>query len=56
MAKVLENIDLPVSDVHKGSILLLHDGGGDRSNTVKALPLIIAAFGSAAIRSFPYQS
>ncbi len=40
--KVMENIDLPVSDPHKGSILLLHDGGGDRSNTVKALPMIIA--------------
>jgi cellulose synthase/poly-beta-1,6-N-acetylglucosamine synthase-like glycosyltransferase/peptidoglycan/xylan/chitin deacetylase (PgdA/CDA1 family) len=25
----------------KGSIILLHDGGGDRSQTVKALPMII---------------
>ena len=43
LSKVLENVDLPVSDPHKGSILLLHDGGGDRSTTVKALPLIIQA-------------
>ena len=28
-------------NVNKGAIILLHDGGGDRSNTVKALPIII---------------
>jgi peptidoglycan-N-acetylglucosamine deacetylase len=27
---------------HCGNIILLHDGGGDRSETVRALPLIIA--------------
>jgi peptidoglycan-N-acetylglucosamine deacetylase len=27
--------------VHNGSIILMHDGGGDRSQTVEALPLII---------------
>jgi peptidoglycan/xylan/chitin deacetylase (PgdA/CDA1 family) len=27
--------------VHPGSIVLMHDGGGDRSATVKALPDII---------------
>jgi len=52
---VLENIDpqdwaKPGANVilqrikqqrHEGSIVLLHDGGGDRSQTVAALPLII---------------
>ncbi len=52
---VLENIDpqdwaKPGANVilqrvkqqrHEGSIILLHDGGGDRSQTVNALPLII---------------
>lgn len=28
-------------DVRRGSIVLLHDGGGDRSQTVKALPMIV---------------
>jgi peptidoglycan-N-acetylglucosamine deacetylase len=30
-----------LSHVHPGSIILLHDGGGDRSATVRALPRII---------------
>ncbi|MGN6380767.1 MAG: polysaccharide deacetylase family protein [Gaiellales bacterium] len=30
-----------LSHVHAGSIVLLHDGGGDRSATVRALPRII---------------
>lgn len=30
-----------VNNVHPGSIILLHDGGGDRSQTVAALPTII---------------
>jgi peptidoglycan-N-acetylglucosamine deacetylase len=30
-------------DVRPGSILLMHDGGGDRSQTIAALPYIIAA-------------
>jgi peptidoglycan/xylan/chitin deacetylase (PgdA/CDA1 family) len=29
--------------VRAGSILLMHDGGGDRSETIAALPYIIAA-------------
>lgn len=29
------------SAVQRGSIVLLHDGGGDRSQTVRALPVII---------------
>ncbi len=39
-AKVLENVLL---EAPKGNILLLHDGGGDRSQTVEALPQIIDA-------------
>jgi peptidoglycan-N-acetylglucosamine deacetylase len=30
-----------LATVHNGSIILLHDGGGDRSETVAALPTII---------------
>jgi peptidoglycan/xylan/chitin deacetylase (PgdA/CDA1 family) len=29
--------------VRAGSILLMHDGGGDRSETIAALPYIVAA-------------
>jgi len=31
-----------LNTTHNGSIILLHDGGGDRSQTVAALPTIIA--------------
>ena len=30
--------------VRKGAIILMHDGGVDRSQTIKALPQIIAKF------------
>ena len=30
-----------MTDLHKGNVIMLHDGGGDRSQTVKALPQII---------------
>lgn len=33
--------DAVVSAVHPGAVVLLHDGGGDRSGTVAALPRII---------------
>src|SRR5579859_1740026 len=33
--------DSVFKNLDKGNIILLHDGGGDRSQTVKALPLII---------------
>jgi peptidoglycan/xylan/chitin deacetylase (PgdA/CDA1 family) len=33
-----------------GSIILLHDGGGDRAKTVKALPAILAAVAKAGYR------
>jgi peptidoglycan/xylan/chitin deacetylase (PgdA/CDA1 family) len=32
-----------LSQVHPGAIVLMHDGGGDRSPTIAALPSIIAA-------------
>ena len=34
-------VDAVVKHVHNGAIVLLHDGGGDRSQTVEALPQII---------------
>src|SRR5438477_586232 len=37
-AEIAENV---FDQLGRGSIILLHDGGGDRSQTVKALPLII---------------
>jgi peptidoglycan/xylan/chitin deacetylase (PgdA/CDA1 family) len=39
-----------LSQVRPGSIILLHDGGGDRRQTVEALPEILAA-----LRSRGYQ-
>ena len=33
--------DAVVKHVHDGAIVLLHDGGGDRSQTVEALPQIV---------------
>ena len=35
--------DSVVSQLDHGNVVLLHDGGGDRSETVKAIPLIIHA-------------
>ena len=39
-----EIVDYVVSEVEKGAgnVLLFHDGGGDRTETVKALPVLIA--------------
>jgi peptidoglycan-N-acetylglucosamine deacetylase len=34
-------VDRVLADVRDGSVILLHDGGGDRSQTVAALPSII---------------
>jgi len=36
-----------------GNILLLHDGGGDRSQTVRALPMIIAAIRAQGLEIVP---
>ena len=30
-----------MSGVHSGSVILMHDGGGNRSQTVAALPTIL---------------
>jgi peptidoglycan/xylan/chitin deacetylase (PgdA/CDA1 family) len=39
-----------VNHVQPGSIALMHDGGGDRSNTVAALPRILAILRNRGIR------
>ncbi|HEX8837869.1 MAG TPA: polysaccharide deacetylase family protein [Candidatus Acidoferrum sp.] len=39
-AKIVENV---LREAPKGNIVLLHDGGGNRSQTVKALPQLIDA-------------
>jgi peptidoglycan-N-acetylglucosamine deacetylase len=39
VATLVNNV---VKNARSGGMVLMHDGGGDRSNTVKALPLIIA--------------
>ena len=41
------------SDLHCGSILLLHDGGGDRRATVAALPLIIDGIRARGLELVP---
>jgi len=35
--------------LHPGAIILLHDGGGDRSATVAAVPLVVAAVEAAGM-------
>ena len=37
-----------------GNIVLLHDGGGDRRETVRALPMIIDGLRARGMRSFPF--
>jgi len=39
-----------LSAIHPGAIVVMHDGGGDRSQTVSALPAIISG-----IRADGYQ-
>jgi cellulose synthase/poly-beta-1,6-N-acetylglucosamine synthase-like glycosyltransferase/peptidoglycan/xylan/chitin deacetylase (PgdA/CDA1 family)/spore germination protein YaaH len=39
-----------LSQLGHGSIILLHDGGGNRANTVKALPMIIEALHARGYR------
>jgi peptidoglycan-N-acetylglucosamine deacetylase len=39
-AKIVQNA---VTHVRPGSVVLMHDGGGDRSQTIAALPQVIAA-------------
>lgn len=35
-------VDMVLTRARNGSIILMHDGGGDRSQTIQALPLIIS--------------
>lgn len=43
-------------DLHPGSIILMHDGGGDRSQTVAALPGLLRTLTSRGyeVRALPY--
>lgn len=41
VASVMDQLENPRPNVGPGDIILLHDGGGDRSETVKALPVLI---------------
>ena len=41
VASVMDQLANPLPNVGPGDIILLHDGGGDRSATVKALPVLI---------------
>lgn len=45
-----------LSAVEPGSIVLLHDGGGDRSATVKALPSIIEGIRKKGLQLVPIDS
>jgi len=42
-----------LTDLSPGAIILLHDGGGDRSETVEALPSIIQAIQAQGFRLVP---
>jgi len=39
--------------LHPGAIVILHDGGGDRSQTVAALPVIIGGIRAAGYQIVP---
>ena len=41
------------NDTHCGNIILLHDGGGDREQTVRALPMIIAGVREQGLQIVP---
>jgi peptidoglycan/xylan/chitin deacetylase (PgdA/CDA1 family) len=45
-----------LKSIGNGTIVLLHDGGGDRSQTVAALPRVIADLHARGyqIRALPY--
>jgi peptidoglycan/xylan/chitin deacetylase (PgdA/CDA1 family) len=44
-----------ISDTDFGSIVLLHDGGGDRSQTIEALPLILETLMVSGCRFVPVE-
>ncbi len=41
MPGVRHIVDAALSDLHPGAIILMHDGGGDRHQTLAALPIIV---------------
>ena len=49
-ATIVKNV---LDDADKGHIIMLHDGGGDRSHTVEALPRIIDSLRSAGYQLVP---
>jgi cellulose synthase/poly-beta-1,6-N-acetylglucosamine synthase-like glycosyltransferase/spore germination protein YaaH/peptidoglycan/xylan/chitin deacetylase (PgdA/CDA1 family) len=48
--EIVKNV---MKDVRKGHIILMHDGGGDRSQTVLALPRVIDALRAAGYEIVP---
>jgi peptidoglycan/xylan/chitin deacetylase (PgdA/CDA1 family) len=46
-------VDRVLSALHPGAIIGLHDGGGDRSQTVAALPAIISGIRAAGYTLVP---
>jgi cellulose synthase/poly-beta-1,6-N-acetylglucosamine synthase-like glycosyltransferase/peptidoglycan/xylan/chitin deacetylase (PgdA/CDA1 family)/spore germination protein YaaH len=53
-ADVLANLPpCPPNPQHCGNIILLHDGGGDRAETVRALPMIIEGVRSRGFEIVP---
>jgi peptidoglycan/xylan/chitin deacetylase (PgdA/CDA1 family) len=46
-------VNRALSGLHNGSIILMHDGGGDRSQTVAALPWIISGIQARGYRIVP---
>ncbi len=44
-----------LSQTRPGSIILMHDGGGDRSETVAALPTILAALRTRGFQVVPVE-
>jgi cellulose synthase/poly-beta-1,6-N-acetylglucosamine synthase-like glycosyltransferase/peptidoglycan/xylan/chitin deacetylase (PgdA/CDA1 family) len=55
VARVLSNLPPCTAENHLtcGNIILLHDGGGDRSETVKALPRIIEGIRAKGLQVVP---
>ena len=48
-------IDTVLTDAQNGSVILMHDGGGDRSETVEALPTIITKLQEKGFRLVTLQ-
>ncbi|MBS1704478.1 MAG: glycosyltransferase [Armatimonadetes bacterium] len=50
---VLDDLERRKGTDNEGNIVLLHDAGGDRTNTVKALPILIDKLRSAGYKIVP---